>query len=600
MPRCLVPINSMRTFSIATRALSFVLLCILCSCTKGRSSSNASEQLHQLLAEQWQYELKTNPDTATYLGDKRYNSQLPDYSPQGLQKDASVTRDYLRKFEAIDARELSQKDELNQKLMIRRLHDAVESFDLKMWEMSLDQMNGFHLTVAQLPGYTSFTDTRDYNDYVSRLKKIPIAFEQIEEDVRLGVRDHLVPPRYLLEKIVVQAEQIAKTAPEKSPFAAPVMHFPQTISAGDQERIRTAVLETVKAEVLPAYKKFGEFVRVDYAPSGRTDPGIWALPNGDALYRRAVRLMTTTNLTPEQYHEIGLKQVKEIEAQMLALASSQGYPDLKRFNAYIKENKRFYAKSSDQIVDLFRSYIGQMRAEMPNLFSRLPKAQLEVRPMESFRAKDGAPADYTAGSQDGKRPGRINVNTWDPTNRLTLNIESTAYHEGIPGHHQQIALAQETTDLPDFRRHGGYSAFIEGWALYAERLGKEAGFYKDPFSEYGRLENEMWRAVRLVVDTGVHYKHWTREQMIDFFHAHTALDEPSVQAEVDRYIAWPGQALAYKAGQLNILEMREKARRELGANFDLRAFDDAVLANGSLPLDVLDDQINAWIAQAKH
>jgi uncharacterized protein (DUF885 family) len=258
-----------------------------------------------------------------------------------------------------------------------------------------------------------------------------------------------------------------------------------------------------------------------------------------------------------------------------------------------------YASSAEQIAGLYRGYLDQMRGEMPKLFTRMPRAQLEIKDMESFRAKDGPPADYTPGSQDGKRPGRINVNTWDPTHRLNVNVEATAYHEGIPGHHQQIALAQEMTNLPEFRRNAGYNAFVEGWALYAERLGKEVGFYKDPYSDYGRLENDMWRAVRLVVDTGVHYKHWTRQQMVDFFHAHTALDEPSIQSETDRYIAWPGQALAYKAGQLNILEMREKARRELGQRFDLRAFHDAVLAQGALPLDVLDDQLNAWIGHQK-
>jgi uncharacterized protein (DUF885 family) len=413
------------------------------------------------------------------------------------------------------------------------------------------------------------------------------------------MQDRLVPPAYLLEKVAVQAEQLANSAVDKSPFAAPIEHFPNGISDTDQQRIRASVLEAIKTDVLPAYRTFGEFVRKDYAPHGRTDPGVWSLPNGDALYRRDVRLMTTTKLSPRQFHEIGLKQVSGIESQMLTLARSQGYHDLKTFNAFIKSNRRFYAASADQIVGLYRNYLREMHAEMPKLFSHMPRAQLEVKAMESFRAKDGAPADYTPGSQDGKRPARINVNTWDPTHRLTVNIEATAYHEGIPGHHQQIALAQEMTDLPEFRRNGGYGAFVEGWALYAERLGKEVGFYQDPYSEYGRLQNEIWRAVRLVVDTGVHYKHWTRQQMIDYFHAHTALDEPSIQSEVDRYIAWPGQALSYKAGQLNILEMREKARRELGKRFDLRAFHDAVLAKGALPLDVLDDQIDAWIAQRK-
>jgi uncharacterized protein (DUF885 family) len=583
----------------ALAALFVFLLACAGSCAKTKADNNPSRQLRELLAQEWQYELKSNPETATYLGDKRYNSELTDYSPSGRRKDAEMNRDFLQKFQAIDADGLSADDALNRTLMIRRLRDAIDSYDVKTWEMPVDQMNGFHLGLAQLPGYTAFASSHDYDDYVKRLQKFPAAFHQIEEDLRLGMRDRLVQPRYLLEKVAVQAEQIANTAADKSPFATPLEHFPSGISDSDQERIRSSVLEAIKIDVLPAYRTFGEFVRKDYAPHGRTDPGVWSLPNGDALYRRDVRLMTTTKLTPEQFHDIGLKQVNEIESHMLTLARGQGYHDLKTFTAFIKSNKRFYATSAEQIVDLYRNYLGQMRTEMPKLFSHMPRAQLEVKAMEAFRAKDAAPADYTPGSQDGKRAARINVNTWDPTHRLLLNIEATSYHEGIPGHHQQIALAQETTGLPEFRRNGGYDAFVEGWALYAERVGKEVGFYQDPYSEYGRLQNEVWRAVRLVVDTGVHYKHWTRQQMIEYFHAHTALDEPSIQSETDRYIAWPGQALAYKAGQLNILQIREKARSELGKRFDLRAFHDAVLAKGALPLDVLDDQISAWIARRK-
>lgn len=579
----------------------FSLLVIIgaAGCAANNAGDSVTRQFHQLLTDEWEHELKSNPETATYLGDKRYNGVLTDYSPAALRKQADTDRDFLRKFQAIDSRALTPGDLLNKTLMIRRLQDAIGTYDTKVWEMPVDQMNGFHLGLAQLPGYTAFADTKDYDDYVNRLRQIPAAFRQIEEDVKLGMRDGLVPPRYLLEKVAIQANQIGNTPAEKSPFSAPLGRFPQSIAEGDQQRIRAAVLAAVKDDVLPAYRAFGEFVRKDYAPHGRAEPGIWSVPNGDALYRRDVLLMTTTRLSPEQFHEIGLRQVDEIESEMLALARRQGYHDLKSFNAFIKENKQFYAASADQIVDLYRNYLGQMQTEMPKLFSHMPRAQLEVRAMEAFRAKDGAPADYTPGSQDGKRAARINVNTWDPTHRLTLNIEATAYHEGIPGHHQQIALAQEMTDLPEFRRNGGYNAFVEGWALYAERLGKEVGFYQDPYSEYGRLQNDIWRAVRLVVDTGVHYKHWSRQQMVDYFHAHTALDEPSIQSEVDRYIAWPGQALAYKAGQLNIIEMREKARRELGDRFDLRAFHDAVLSKGALPLDVLDDQLNAWIKQRK-
>ncbi len=573
---------------------------LLSGCGKpAAETAAASQQLKALLANEWEYGLKTDPEAATSLGDNRYNAELTDYSPQAYERDAERNRGFLRDFEQIDPSALTAEDKLNRTLMIRRLRDHIQEIDMKAWEMPADQMNGVHLSLAELPGYTHFATARDYADYISRLHKYPAAFSQIEDDMRLGMRDRLMPPKYLLAKVAAQARQIADAPVTKSPFASPVGHFPSSISRSDQSRIRSAVIEVIKTDVAPAYSEFADFVVQDYAPAGRLEPGVWSLPGGDALYRRDVRVMTTTEQTPEQFYEIGLKQVDEIEKDMLALAHQQSFQDLKSFNAHIKATKSFYASSGQQILKLYQGYINQMRPEMATLFGRQPKAPLEVIPMEAFRSKDAVPADYSPGSADGKRPGRINVNEWDPTHRLTLNIEAIAYHEGIPGHHQQIALAQELPGLPDFRKNAGYNAFVEGWALYAERLGKEVGFYKDPYSEYGRLENEMWRAVRLVVDTGVHYKHWSRQQMVDFFHAHTAMDEPNIQTEVDRYIAWPGQALAYKAGQLKILELRERARKELGARFDLRSFHDAVLEEGALPLDILETKIDAWIAKRK-
>ena len=309
--------------------------------------------------------------------------------------------------------------------------------------------------------------------------------------------------------------------------------------------------------------------------------------------------MTTTELSPEEYHAIGLRQVEEITGEMLAVAKRMGYRDLASLNKAIAGDRKLYAKSGEELLHLYAKHTDDMRQKMGQLFGRQPKAPLVVVPMEAFRAPDAVPADYTPGSADGKRPGRINVNEYNPTGRLLLNVEAIAYHEGIPGHHQQIALAQELEGVPEFRRHAEYNAFSEGWALYSERLGKEVGFYQDPYSNYGRLQNEMWRAVRLVVDTGVHSKHWTRQQMVDYFHAHTAMDDINIQTEVDRYIAWPAQALAYKAGQLKILALRDRARRELGDRFDLRAFHDAVLGEGALPLDVLGEQMERWIAARK-
>jgi len=397
----------------------------------------------------------------------------------------------------------------------------------------------------------------------------------------------------------VQSNRVAAQEAEKTPFARPFVGFRGSISEAEQKRLKDQGLAAIRGGVLPAYVKFTKFVREEYVPKGRSDPGVWALPDGGARYRLAVKRQTTTEMTPEAIHELGLQQVEAIEKEMLAIAHELGYQDIASLNEHIKNDRKFYATSAQQVLDLYKGYTTAMEPELPKMFGRLPKNSLEVIPMEVSREKDAVPADYTDGAADGSRPGHINVNEYDPEHRLTLNIEAIAYHEGIPGHHLQISIGQELGELPAFRRNGGYTAFVEGWALYSERLGKEVGRYQDPYSNDGRLENEMWRAIRLVVDTGVHEKHWSRQQMVDYFHRYTAMDEPNVQTEVDRYIAWPGQALAYKLGQLEILKLRENAKRQLGGKFDIRAFHDAVLGNGALPLDVLDEEVTAWINTKK-
>jgi uncharacterized protein (DUF885 family) len=415
------------------------------------------------------------------------------------------------------------------------------------------------------------------------------------------MRDSLMPPRYLLDKVVAEATDIAGKTGEASPFAKPVKAFPAGVPASEQKRLRGAVLAEIADQIVPSYQRFADFVRTDYAPRGRTDPGIWSLPDGPARYRYAVRRFTTTDMTPEEIHQLGLRELAAIDSEMVALAHKLGFKDVASLNAHTRNDRRFYATSGQQVLDLYTGYTRGMEPELPKLFGHLPKSTLAVIPMEAARAKNAVPADYTAGTADGSRPGHINVNEWDPEHRLVLNIEAIAYHEGIPGHHLQLSLAQEMQNLPEFRRHAGYTAFVEGWALYTERLGKDVGKYQDPYSDYGRLENEMWRAIRLIIDTGVHEEHWPRDSMVAYFHRYTAMDEPNVQSEVDRYIAWPGQALAYKLGQLEIIKLRDSAKQRLGANFDIRAFHDEVLVNGALPLDVLDSEVTSWIhSQQKH
>ena len=553
-------------------------------------------RLLSLFDEEWQYELRSDPETATSLGDNRYNDRLADRSPQFYQSDREAKGKFLAQFEAIDPAGLSTQDALSRELMIRNLREAIEGAQFKPWEMPVNQMDGLHLSLLELLGLTPFNDVHDYENYISRLHQVPKAFDQVTANMRQGMQDHLMPPRFLMEKVAAEAQDAADKSGEASPFFKPVANFPASISAADQQRLKSAVLAAIQSEVQPAYKRFAAFVRDEYAPHGRSEPGVWALPDGAARYRYEIRRLTTTDLTPEQIHQIGLQQVEETAAQMLVLARKLGFNDLASLNEHIKKDRSFYAKSGQQVFDLYEKYTRQMEVQLPKLFGRLPKNKLVVIPMDPVRAPNEVPADYNAGAEDGSRPGHINVNEYDPEHRLTLNIEAIAYHEGVPGHHLQISIAQELTGLPAFRRNGDYTAFIEGWALYSERLGKEIGFYQDPYSNYGRLENEMWRAIRLVVDTGVHEKHWSRDQMVELFHRYTAMDEPNVQSEVDRYIAWPGQALAYKLGQLEILKLRDEARQKLGDKFDLRSFHDEIVGKGPLPLEVLHEQMESWIA----
>jgi uncharacterized protein (DUF885 family) len=574
-----------------------VLLVPLFAQTAAQTLEARRAELTRLLAEEWEYSLRTQPELATQVGDDRYNDRLSDFSDKAIADELEHTGQALARFEAIDITGFPEQEKLNHALMVRSLREALDSAPFKNWEMPATQFGGIHLGYASLAFDSPFRNQKDYEDYLSRLRQIPRVLDQAMGHMRYGLRDHRMPPKYLLEKVSGQAQQIADDSLDQSPFTEPLRTFPDSISEKDRQPLREAIENAVKNAVAPAYAKFAKFVREDYAPHGRLDPGVWALPDGEARYRFAVRHQTTTDFTADQIHQLGLKSVAEIETQMLVIAKAQGFSDLKSFNEHIRQDPKLHATSGQQLLDLYTHYRDQMYGKLPELFGRLPKNKLAVVPMESFRSADGVPADYSVGAGDGSRPGRINVNEYAPEKRLLLNVEAIAYHEGVPGHHLQFSIAQELTGLPPFRKYNlDLNAYTEGWAFYSERLGKEVGFYQDPYSDYGRLQNEMWRAVRWVVDTGVHSKHWTRQQMVDFFHEHTAMDDQNIETEVDRYIAWPAQALSYKMGQMKILELRARAQKELGAKFDLRAFHDAVLDQGPLPLDVLEAKIDAWIA----
>ncbi|HEX4068002.1 MAG TPA: DUF885 domain-containing protein [Acidobacteriaceae bacterium] len=555
--------------------------------------------LDALFAQYWEDRLSHSPEFASSIGDKRWNDQLSDYSVEAYNQQLARDRDFIGKLGEIDTAGMSDQEILSKDLLLRDLIEDQEASVFKPWEMPVNQFNGLQLSLPQLVRRLSFTDAKDYDDYVARLNKVPTAFRQITDNMLTGVEDQRVPPKYLLEKVLVQVNALLAQKPEDSPFAQPLKKFPAGISAAEQTQIHDAVIATLTKQVYPAYQRFAKFLQGVYIPAGRTDPGVWSLPNGDAYYAFLVKRSTTTDLTPAQIHQIGLDQVAQDEARMLVIAKKLGYSDIASLRAAIAANPKLHPASADALLDAYRADLDKMRPKLPDLFTRLPKAPLVVEAVPAYMAKDQAEAYYEEGTPDGSRPGTVFVNTNDYEHTSLADVEAIAYHEGLPGHHLQISIAQELTGLPTFRKYLHYTAYTEGWGLYAEQLGKDVGLYQDPYSDYGRLEGDITRAIRLVVDTGVHSQHWTRQQMVDYFHAHSGLSDATINAECDRYIAWPAQALGYKIGQLKILELRAQAQKELGPKFDIRTFDDQVVDSGALPMDVLDQRITAWIQSQK-
>lgn len=555
--------------------------------------------LNALFAQYWDATLERSPEYASTLGDKRWNDKLTDHSEAAELAWLARERGFLARLRHIDPEGLSESERTSRDMLLRDLAEDQEAAQFKEWEMPVDQMHGIYETYPGLATHLSFNDVKDYDDWIARLRAIPTAFDQVTANMRRGSADHRIPPKYLLRQALEQVRQIANQKPEDSPMAAPLKKFPAAIPAAEQGRIRKETLDVIAAQVLPAYRRFASFMETSYIPAGRDQPGIWAIPGGAAYYRFLIRRETTLDMTPEQMHQIGLNEVKRDETEMLAIAQNLGFNDLASFRANLKTNPRLKPASPEALLETYKGHAAAMQAKLPELFGRLPKNKLEVVRMPEYLEKTAPPAYYDPGSPTAGRPGHLWVNLYNTQNRSLLNAEAIAYHEGVPGHHLQFSLAQEQLGVPEFRKHAEFTAFVEGWALYSERLGKEVGFYQDPYSDYGRLDADMWRAIRLVVDTGVHSEHWTRQQMVDYFHQHSSLDEPTVQSEVDRYIAWPAQALAYKAGQMKILELRERAKSALGDRFDIRAFHDQVVDAGAMPLEMLDARISAWIRSRK-
>jgi uncharacterized protein (DUF885 family) len=543
-----------------------------------------------IFEEQLESDLRNQPERATSFGDYRYNDKLDEYSLEALAQRHKTDQGFLARLKAISTAGFSEQDALSHDLLIRVLQQRIADFDFQEYEMPINQQNGIHTRLADLPLAVPLDSVKNYEDYIARLHQIPRALNQTTEVLSAGMKDKLMPVRFLLEKIPAQCQGII----DADPFLLPTKKYPADIAPENQKRLTQQISDAIHNEVLPAYKNFAEFVRTKYAPAGRSVLAITSLPDGQKRYQNNIYGRTTTRMTPDEIHALGLREMDRIEAEMTAIAKKEGFADLASFRAALKTNPKYIPRSAEQILDDFRHYIAQMEPKLPQLFTLLPKSPVTVEAIPEFQA--AAATHYVTGTPDGKRPGRVVVATSGFADRSLVDDEAIAYHEGVPGHHMQLSIQQQLTGLPRFRLHSlGFNAYIEGWALYSEQLGKEVGFYQDPVSDYGRLSSELFRAVRLVVDTGIHSKGWTRDQVVEFFRKSGAVDEPTIQSETDRYISWPAQALSYKLGQLKFRELRERAQKKLGAKFDIRKFHDEMLDGGTLPLDLLEARTDQWI-----
>ena len=547
-----------------------------------------------IFEEQYESDLRSFPERATAFGDYRYNDKLADYSLEAIAQRNKTNQEFMVRLQAIDTTGFGDQDQLSQDLMVRVLQQRITDFNLKEYEMPINQQSGIHTSLADLPNSMPFTSVKQYEDYIARLHQIPRVLSQTTEVLRAGMKDKLMPVKFLLEKIPVQCQGII----DADPFLQPTKKYPASISPEEQKRLTRQITDAINTDVIPAYKKFADFVRAEYAPQGRATLAITSLPDGEKRYENAIYARTTTHLTADQIHQIGRSEIDRIQAEMTVIAKKEGFADLSSFRASLKTNPKYIPTSAEQILDDFRTYIAQMEPKLQQLFTLLPKSPVTVEAIPAFQSASAT--HYVTGTPDGKRPGRVVVATSNFAERSLVDDEAVAYHEGVPGHHMQLSVQQQLTGLPKFRQHGlGFNAYIEGWALYSEQLGKEVGFYQDPVSDYGRLSSELFRAVRLVVDTGIHSKGWSRDQVVEFMRQSGAVDEPTIQSETDRYIAWPAQALSYKLGQLKISELRVRAQKELGASFDIKTFHDEMLDGGTLPLDLLETRTDKWIAQQK-
>ena len=559
----------------------------------------ATEQLHQLFHDEWETRLREDPLFATFVGDNRYNDKLPRATPDDYARRRDQLRAFRKQRQNIDRAALLPTDQLNSDIFARLLDNEIGELDLGGQYFPIAKVGGMHTGFADLPDYVPLNTLTDYENYLARLA----AFKPYADDhvtlLRDGVRQGYRPARATLEGVADTLKAHIVSSPEQSTFYRPFVNL--TFGESDSSRLREAARRVISASMVPGYQALLDYLTSDYWPASRDDVAASNLPNGAEFYAHRIRTFTSVNdLSAQKIHAIGLAEVQRIRAEMDDIIRKVKFGGaFREFVDFLRTDPRFYVTTPDALLKETALVLKKMDGELPRLFRTLPRLPYGIRPIPDHSAPGNTTAYYFPGSGDGTRAGYYYVNTYDLKSRPLYEIEALSLHEAVPGHHLQIALQQELGGLPAFRRFNGFTAFVEGWALYSERLGLEVGFYQDPYSDFGRLTYEIWRACRLVVDTGMHALGWTRQQAIDYMADHSASTLLNITNEVDRYIAWPGQALAYKIGELKIRELRALAEKELGPRFDLRAFHDVLLLQGAVPLDVLEGMVKDWIASRR-
>jgi len=563
-------------------------------------SAAAAKELAKFFNEEWEWGLREYPERATYLGDARYNDRLTDLSFEAIERRNKREQEALARLKKIEREALPEEDRLSYDLYQRRVEIAIEGQRFPTELLPINQQDGLHKDFAILSTISPFGTVKDYRDYLARLSAFPKQVDQTIALMERGKEKGWIHPGVPLREVGDAIRAQIHPDPEKSVHWKPFEKFPEVVPEPDREALRIEGRRRIANDVFPAYLKLYAYFTRDYLPVAKKEIGAWSLPDGEAYYAYAIRLHTTTNKTAKEIHDTGLAEVSRIRRQMEDLIRKVKFKgSFDDFVKFLRTDQRFYYKTADDLLEGYRDICKRVDPELIRLFGTLPRMPYGVIPTPEFEAPTSTTAYYRAGSLEAPRPGYFVANTYKLATRPKYEMEALAIHEAVPGHHLQISLAQELTGLPQFRRHGGITAFAEGWGLYAESLGEEMGFYTDPYSKFGQLTYEMWRAVRLVVDTGMHAYKWERQRAIDFMKANTAKTEHDISVEIDRYIVWPGQALAYKTGELKIKELRARARKELGERFDIRKFHDAVLLAGALPLDVLEKRIEGWISREK-